>query len=108
MSGKSSNLQPASAARGVVSKLAGSIPPACEISRNSPLRLHIAAALAFPDGSMKVSGLRREANRGRLVIERVAGKDYTTLQAIDEMRKLCRDHPKVPDCGLNRKSARGG
>jgi hypothetical protein len=32
------------------------------------LRLSMAAALAFPDGSMTASGLRREAARGRLVI----------------------------------------
>src|SRR5581483_10440346 len=55
-----------------------------------PLRLDIAAARAFPDGSMTASGLRREYKRGRLVIERVAGKDYTTLRAIREMREQCR------------------
>jgi hypothetical protein len=55
-----------------------------------PLRLAQAAAKAFPDGSMKVSGLRREAARGRLVIERIAGKDYVTLRAIEDMRVLCR------------------
>src|SRR6266853_1421425 len=55
-----------------------------------PLRLSLAARIAFPDGSITASGLRREAQRGRLVIERIAGKDYTTLAAIDEMRKLCR------------------
>ena len=49
------------------------------IGPNAPLRLKIAAALAYPDGSMTASGLRREAGRGRLVIERTAGKDYTTL-----------------------------
>src|SRR5690349_715012 len=52
-----------------------------------PLRLSIAAKVAFPDGSMTASGLRREAQRGRLVIERVAGKDYTTLAAIKDMRE---------------------
>ncbi|WP_461344829.1 excisionase [Bradyrhizobium liaoningense] len=46
--------------------------------------------MAFPDGSMTASGLRREAMRGRLRVERIAGKDYTTLEAIKEMRKLCR------------------
>jgi hypothetical protein len=40
-------------------------------------------SLAFPDGSMSASGLRREAARGRLVIERIAGKDYTTLANIE-------------------------
>jgi hypothetical protein len=39
---------------------------------------------------MTVSGLRREAARGRLCIERIAGKDFTTLQSIDDMRELCR------------------
>jgi hypothetical protein len=50
----------------------------------------VAAALAFPDGSMTASGLRREAARGRLVIERIAGKDYTTLANIERMREQCR------------------
>ena len=50
------------------------------------LRLNIAAALEFPDGSMSASGLRSEALRGRLRIWRIAGKDYTTRQALREMR----------------------
>lgn len=70
-----------------------------EISPETPLRLAEAAARAFPDGSMTVSGLRREAGRGRLVIERVAGKDYTTLAAIDHMRQLCRLAAKAPTSG---------
>src|ERR1700716_160505 len=61
-----------------------------QVKLTTPLRLSVAAALAFPDGSMTVSGLRREGARGRLAIERVAGKDYTTLAAIEEMRALCR------------------
>jgi hypothetical protein len=58
------------------------------VSPDAPVRLSIAAKLAFPDGSMTASGLRREAARGRLHIERVAGKDYTTLEAIKRMREL--------------------
>ena len=54
-----------------------------EIGPETPLRLDVAAALAYPDGSMTASGLRREAGRGRLAIERIAGKDYTTLAAIE-------------------------
>lgn len=61
-----------------------------QIGPDMPLRLEVAAALAYPDGSMTASGLRREARRGRLAIERTAGKDYTTLAAIDRMRELCR------------------
>jgi hypothetical protein len=56
----------------------------------TPLRLKIAAELAFPCGDMTASGLRREADRGRLIVERIAGKDYTTLKAIADMRRLCR------------------
>jgi hypothetical protein len=67
------------------------------ISPDAPVRLSIAAKLAFPDGSMTASGLRREAVRGRLHIERVAGKDYTTLEAIKRMRELCRVQAKESD-----------
>src|SRR5262249_23116547 len=69
------------------------------IGDNQPLRLAVAAALAFPDGSMSASGLRREAARGRLVVERIAGKDYTTLANIERMRELCRVEARVPASG---------
>src|ERR1700681_2994341 len=68
--------------------------PSPELIRpDTPLRLNIAASLGYPDGSMTASGLRREAARGRLVIERIAGKDYTTLANIERMRELCRVEP---------------
>src|SRR6201986_4104073 len=73
----------------------GTIPSRDEIGPQTPLRLKSAAALAFPDGSMSASGLRREAARGRLVIERIAGKDYTTLANIERMRELCRVQRKA-------------
>ena len=60
---------------------------------DAPLRLSVAAKLAFPDGSMTVSGLRREAARGRLRIERIANKDFVTLAEIKRMRELCRVPP---------------
>jgi hypothetical protein len=44
----------------------------------------------------------REAKRGRLVIERTANKDYTTLQAIEDMRARCRVNAKASDCGSGR------
>jgi hypothetical protein len=58
------------------------IPEFQQVGSETPLRLGVAAALAYPDGSMSASGLRREAARGRLEIERTAGKDYTKLAAI--------------------------
>jgi hypothetical protein len=75
-----------------------------KISKDTPLRLSVAAALAFPDGSMTTSGLRKEAARGRLAIERIAGKDYTTLAAIEEMRALCRVRQKGPVYGSGPKN----
>jgi hypothetical protein len=67
------------------------------VARDAPIRLSTAAAVAFPDGSMTASGLRREALRGRLVTERIAGKDYTTLAHIERMRELCRVEVKERD-----------
>jgi hypothetical protein len=61
-----------------------------QFNPDAPLRLSIAAKLAFPDGSMTASGLRREAARGRLRIERIANKDFVTLAEIKRMRELCR------------------
>jgi hypothetical protein len=68
-----------------------------EITPNDPIRLSTAASLAFPDGSMTSSGLRKEALRGRLIIERIAGKDFTTLAHIERMRELCRVSAKARD-----------
>ena len=66
------------------------LPSREQIGLNTPLRLADAVAEAYPRGGMTVSGLRTEARKGRLVIERVAGKDFTTLAAIERMRVLCR------------------
>src|SRR5690242_17923606 len=66
-----------------------------EITPHTPLRLCVAAALAFPDQSLTASGLRREASRGRLAVEKIAGKLYTTLTNIERMRELCRVPVKV-------------
>ena len=75
-------------------------PTKYQVGPDTPLRLSVAAALTFPDGSMTASGLRRERDRGRLVVERIAGKDYTTLADIERMRELCRVEAKVPDSGF--------
>src|ERR1700730_461633 len=74
-----------------------SMPPPEKVTPDTPLRIEIAAALAFPDGSMTAAGLRREGTRGRLVIERIAGKDFTTLANIERMRELCRVEAKAHD-----------
>lgn len=60
-----------------------------DIAATTPIRLDIAARLAFPDGSIGISSLRREAARGRLRVWRIAGKDMTTLSEIEKMVELC-------------------
>jgi hypothetical protein len=69
------------------------------IHLDHPLRLDDAVKFGFPYGGMTVSGLRREAAKGRLGIEKIANKDFTTLRAIEEMRKLCRVKAEGHDCG---------
>jgi hypothetical protein len=83
------------------------LPPIEQINLDTPLRLNVAAALAFPDGSMTASGLRRERNLGRLVVERIAGKEYTTLASIDRMRELCRVQQKASVYGSAPHAATG-
>ena len=78
-----------------------------DYDQDQPLRLKLAAAIAFPDGSMTASGLRKERDKGRLVVEQIAGKDYTTLKAIEQMREKCRLQPKVRDCGSARHGETG-
>src|ERR1700741_5442738 len=80
-------------ARSLVLPLLDSVHP------DAPLRLDVAAALAYPGGGMTVSGLRREAQRGRLMIENTAGKIFTTLAAIERMRELCRVPQGESACG---------
>jgi len=72
---------------------------------DTPLRLKDAIKLAFPFGGMTVSGLRKERERGNIRFERLANKDFVTLRAINDMRELCRDQQRTPDCGLSPKSA---
>jgi hypothetical protein len=70
------------------------------IHPDEPLRLADAIKFGFPHGGMTVSGLRREAKAGLLVIEKIANKDFTTLRAIEEMRKSCRVKQSLPASGL--------
>ncbi|WP_258571300.1 excisionase [Flavimaribacter sediminis] len=71
-----------------------------------PIRMDIAAKIAFPDGTMGVAGLRKERDRGRLVTEMIAGKEYVTLAEIQRMRERCRVHRKAPDLSGDEKAGR--
>src|SRR6266568_6563723 len=68
-----------------------------EITPNTPLRLADAVKIAFPLGGVTVAGLRRERDRNRLVIEKIAGKEFATLAHIERMRQLCRVEARAPD-----------
>src|SRR6266481_6653241 len=98
----------ARAARSDKSAVRCALPSLDRIHPDAPLRLSVAAAVAFPDGSMTASGLRREGARGRLIIERIAGKDYTTLANIQRMRESCRVEAKALDFGSDPRGARRG
>jgi len=69
------------------------------ITPTTPLRLALAAEIAFPGGGVTVATLRREGAKGRLAIERIGNRDFTTLAAIDSMRSLCRVTPEAPTYG---------
>jgi len=66
------------------------------VGPDTPLRLSVAAAIAFPDQGISENSLRREAKRGRLTIEIIAGKTFTTLNEIERMRGRCRVEVRVP------------
>lgn len=65
------------------------------IGREAPIRLDVAAELAFPAGGVSVAVLRLEAKRGNLEVSRVGKSYFTTLAAIDRMMEACRVQPKV-------------
>ncbi|WP_157643022.1 hypothetical protein [Bradyrhizobium sp. WSM4349] len=77
-----------------------------DVDRNAPLRLHVAARLAFPDGTITASDLRKEARRGSLIIEKIADKEFTTLNSIEKMRDLCRSRAKDVDARVDRSKYR--
>jgi hypothetical protein len=72
------------------------LPPHELIGHDTPLRLDVAAAIAFPGGAMTASGLLNEYMRGNLVVEKIANKYFTTLDAVAEMRKRCRQQASAP------------
>lgn len=71
-----------------------SVLPQAEIEPDTPLRLADAVMIAFPMGGMTVAGLRRERDRGRLRVYKIAGREFTTLADLDMMRELCLDPAK--------------
>lgn len=72
------------------------LPPPETITPTPPLRLEVAAELGFPDGLMTASSLRRLAVAQKIDHEKIAGRYYITLAAIEEMRDRCRVRAKAP------------
>jgi hypothetical protein len=83
------------------------LPRLDDITDETPLRLDVAAALAYPDGSMKESGLRAEIRAGRLDAELTAGRYYTTLGDIKRMRQACRGRRRERASGSARTTDTG-
>src|SRR5689334_19191815 len=77
------------------------------IDPNAPLRLKDAVEVAFPLGGITEAGLRREIGRGRLTYETIAGKQFVTLRAIEEMRKKCRVEARDHGSGCNQPEETG-
>jgi hypothetical protein len=55
----------------------------------APMRLLDAARAVMGDSAPSAAWLRKQAGEGRLVIWRIAGKDYTTELAVREMLDQC-------------------
>lgn len=60
----------------------------------------------LPGGHWTVSSLRTEIRKGRLQVERIAGKIGVTEAAIREMRALCREKQRAP--GSTSKNSKPG
>lgn len=52
-----------------------------------------AVALFFPDGPLTIKSLRAAAKKGQLAVKRIAGRDFTTP---DAMREMLKPHLRVP------------
>src|SRR5271157_1545916 len=69
------------------------------IEKHLLIRLETAAKIAFPDGSVTVSALRKQIKLGRLIAWLVGGKYLTSLNEIERMLETCRVTPSRPDSG---------
>ena len=71
-----------------------------EIDPDLPIRPADIIPIMFPLGGITPAGLRKEAVRGRLVLMRIAGKDFTTVNAVREMPRICAaPRPPSPPLG---------
>ena len=65
-----------------------------DISVNDRLSFDVAAALAFPDGTVKADTLRHAARQGKLAFACVGNRYFTSLAAIEDAFPLCQGPAK--------------
>src|SRR3984957_5436589 len=73
-------------------------PPRLIIDNDTPQRLGGGPA----QFGLTAAAVRPETKRGRLVIYRVAGKDWTSVAEVQRMFGLCRSAPRESDSGFDR------
>jgi hypothetical protein len=78
------------------------------IQEDTPVRLELAAALAYPDGSVSGRALKRQGLKGLLEIEQVAGKDFTTIANVKRMREASKTRPSISLAQSEHSTARRG
>jgi hypothetical protein len=78
------------------------------IERYQPIRLETAVKIAFPDGSVTVSALRKQIKCGRLIAWEIAGKHLTSLNEIERMVEKCRVTPNLPGSGIESQGGQPG
>jgi len=66
---------------------------------DTPITLKEACRIVFQD-KITPATLRAEARRGRLIIESIGNKHFTTLAYIEEMRIKCRRPADQQETGL--------
>src|SRR5664279_1132240 len=69
-----------------------------DVSDDDRLSFDVAAAFAFPDGTVNADKLRRAARAGQLEFARVGNKFYTTIAAIKRAFPLCPTPQREQDC----------
>jgi hypothetical protein len=81
--------------------------PIIQPGPDDPVRLANAVRLFFPEGSgVTVATLRRAAAQGRLTVEKMNNKLFTTRLYIEEYRKACRVNQKGQDSDSNEQSTK--
>jgi hypothetical protein len=73
-----------------------------DVTLDTPLRLADAARISFPGGGVTAASLRRERDAGRLDVWLIAGKEFTSLAAIEVMKQKCLNLRKVRASGSSR------